>query len=266
MMAPSSPPEGFLLSVLMPVYNERKTIGNIIECVMAEPTPKELIIIDDGSQDGTREWLQEYEAKGLPEGIRVLFHEQNQGKGAAVHTGIDAARGDVVIVQDADLEYDPQEYRTVLKPIWSGNADVVFGSRFLGLEHRVLFFWHSVANKFLTLLSNMFSDLNLTDMETCYKAFRRELIQSLDLRAKRFGFEPEVTAKVAKTHCRVYEVPITYHGRSYGEGKKIGWKDAVAALWYIIRFNLLCRNPYKPGVEPFKLRDSVEAPPQKGTT
>lgn len=241
-----------VLSVIMPVYNERATIESIIERVMAEPTPKELIIVDDGSQDGTREWLREFEAAGGRDGVRVIYHGENQGKGAAVRTGFQAAQGQIAIVQDADLEYDPEEYPVVLKPILSGKADVVFGSRFLGLEHRVLYFWHSVGNKFLTLLSNMCSDLNLTDMETCYKAFRRDLIQRLDLRANRFGFEPEVTAKVAKTHCRIYEVPITYHGRGYGEGKKIGWKDGVAALWFILRYNLFCGNPYKPGVEPFE--------------
>ena len=241
-----------VLSVIMPVYNERDTIETIIEQVMSEPTSKELLIVDDGSMDGTREWLREYEKNGGREGVRIVFHEHNRGKGAAVRTGIDAALGQIVIVQDADLEYDPKEYPVVLKPILSGKADVVFGSRFSGLEHRVLFFWHSIGNRLLTLLSNMFSDLNLTDMETCYKTFRRDLIQRLDLRANRFGFEPEVTAKVAKTHCRIYEVPISYHGRGYNEGKKIGWKDGVAALWYIIRFNLFCKNPYKPGVEPFK--------------
>ena len=237
------------LSVVMPVYNERETIEEIIDLVMAEPTPKELIVVDDGSQDGTRDRLQDYKR----EGVRILFHEVNQGKGAALHTGIDAATKDVVIIQDADLEYDPTEYSRILKPIQNGQADAVYGSRFSGQEHRVLFFWHSLGNKALTLLSNMFSDLNLTDMETCYKAFRRDLIQRLDLEAKRFGFEPEVTAKLAKTRCRIYEVPITYHGRGYSEGKKIGWKDGAAAFWHIVRFNLLCSNPYKPGVEPFEI-------------
>lgn len=238
-----------LLSVIMPVYNERNTIETIIAQVMAEPTRKELIIVDDGSKDGTRDWLSTYQR----DGVRIIFHECNRGKGAALRTGIEAAHGKILIVQDADLEYDPSEYAQILKPILENKADVVYGSRFLGLGHRVLFFWHSVANKFLTLLSNMFSDLNLTDMETCYKAFRTDLIQRIHLQSDCFGFEPEVTAKIAKTGCRIYEVPITYNGRSYQEGKKIGFKDALLALWYIFRFNLFCRNPYKPGVEPFRI-------------
>jgi len=226
------------ISVVIPCYNEASTIEAILEAVRASEIPdKEILVVDDGSTDGTREKLRSFE--GQP-GLRVIFHEQNQGKGAALRSGFRAATGDVVIVQDADLEYDPREYPKLLAPIRAGKADVVYGSRFAGGEsHRVLYFWHYLANKFLTLFSNMFTNLNLTDMETCYKAFRREVIQKIDLREERFGFEPEVTAKVARMGCRIYEVGISYSGRTYAEGKKIGWRDGLRAVWCVLRYNLL---------------------------
>jgi len=226
-------------SVVMPVYNEKDYIDEIIRRTLAAPVEKELIIVDDYSTDGTRARLEEIarESAGYP--IRVLFHDKNRGKGAALRTGFAAATGDVVIIQDADLEYDPGEYPKLMAPILEGRADVVYGSRFAGGEtHRVLYFWHSVGNRFLTLLSNMLTDLNLTDMETCYKAFRREIIQSVKLTEDRFGFEPEVTARIAALKCRVYEVGISYSGRTYEEGKKIGWKDGVYTLWCILKHNL----------------------------
>ncbi len=230
------------LSVIIPCFNELRTIDEIVRRVLAAPdgSEKEVIIVDDCSTDGTRERLAEL---GRQAGVRVLLHDRNRGKGAALRTGIAAATGDAVIIQDADLEYDPAEYGKLLAPIADGRADVVFGSRFAGGEcHRVLYFWHSVANTMLTLLSNAFSNLNLTDMETCYKCFRREVIQSLKLEEDRFGFEPEVTAKVARwrnaagQRCRVYEVGISYSGRTYEEGKKIGWKDGLRALWCIVKY------------------------------
>jgi glycosyltransferase involved in cell wall biosynthesis len=225
------------LSVVIPCYNEVGTIEAIVEAVRAsEVEDKEIILVDDGSVDGTREKLR---ALSVP-GLRVLFHDRNRGKGAALRTGLSEARGAIVIVQDADLEYDPREYPKLIAPIREGKADVVYGSRFAGGEsHRVLYFWHYAANRVLTLLSNMFTNLNLTDMETCYKAFRREVLQRLDLREERFGFEPEVTAKVARLGCRIYEVGISYSGRTYAEGKKIGWKDGLRAVWCILRYNLL---------------------------
>ena len=227
------------VSVVMPVYNENSYIDEIIRRTLASPVEKELIIVDDFSTDGTRARLEEIARANLDGAIRVLFHEKNRGKGAALRTGFAAATGDVVIIQDADLEYDPAEYPKLIEPIAEGRADVVYGSRFAGGEsHRVLYFWHSVANKFLTLLSNMLTDLNLTDMETCYKAFRREIIQSVKLTEDRFGFEPEVTARIAALKCRVYEVGISYSGRTYEEGKKIGWKDGVHTLWCILKHNL----------------------------
>jgi len=226
------------ISVVIPCYNEAGTIEAILAAVRAsEIADKEMIVVDDASTDGTREKLQSIAAEP---GLRIILHDRNQGKGAALRTGFRAATGDVVIVQDADLEYDPKEYGKLLAPIRAGKADVVYGSRFAGGEsHRVLYFWHYAANKFLTLFSNMFTNLNLTDMETCYKAFRREVIQKIDLREDRFGFEPEVTAKVARMGCRIYEVGISYSGRTYAEGKKIGWRDGLRAVWCVIRYNLL---------------------------
>ncbi len=202
--------------------------------VKETPHEKEIIVVDDCSVDGTRTFLQELKE----DGVRVVFHEKNAGKGAAVRSGIEIARGDIVIIQDADLEYDPRDYPVLLEPILDGRADVVYGSRFLGGPHRVLYFWHYVGNRIVTLLSNMFSDLNLSDMETGYKAFTRKVFDGITIESNRFGFEPEITAKVARNGCRVYEVPISYHGRSYTEGKKITWKDGVKALFTIIKYNL----------------------------
>jgi glycosyltransferase involved in cell wall biosynthesis len=225
------------LSVVIPCYNERSTIRIIVDAVRAAPyDDKEIIIVDDCSRDGTREVLQNEIA---PLVDRILYHEVNQGKGAALRTGFGAATGDIVIIQDADLEYDPNEYPNLVEPILKDRADVVFGSRFIGsTPHRVLYFWHRVGNGFLTLASNMLTNLNLTDMETCYKVFRREIIQSISIEESRFGFEPEITAKVAKKNVRIYEVGISYYGRTYAEGKKIGWKDGVRALYCILKYNL----------------------------
>lgn len=233
------------LSVIVPVFNEVDTVGLIIEAVQAVAVSKELIVVDDDSTDGTRDELQRI--ADLAGNIRVLYHDENQGKGAALRTGIAAATGELVIIQDADLEYDPNEYSKLIRPILEGKADVVFGSRFSGGQnHRVFYFWHFMGNRLLTLLSNMFSNLNLTDMETCYKVFRREVIQNLVIEENRFGFEPEITAKVAKYRrdgkpLRLYEVGISYYGRTYEEGKKIGWRDGVRALWCILKYNLLQR-------------------------
>jgi glycosyltransferase involved in cell wall biosynthesis len=236
-MAPSASRP--LLSVVIPCFNEAATILDLIERVRQAPVAsKQIIVVDDGSSDGTRELLRDLQASDLT----VLLHERNQGKGAALATGFRAARGEICIVQDADLEYDPAEYPLVIGPIVQGKADVVFGSRFQGAApHRVVYFWHRVGNGFLTLLSNMFTDLNLTDMETCYKAFRTEIIQTIPIREKRFGFEPEITAKLARRRCRIYEVGISYYGRTYDEGKKIGWKDGVRAVWCILKYNLWAR-------------------------
>lgn len=224
------------LSVVIPAYNEKNTILELLRRVEAVPLSleKEIIVVDDFSTDGTRELLA---GLGRPD-IKILFHPKNMGKGSALRTALSEATGDIVLIQDADLEYNPAEYPDLLAPILDGRADVVYGSRFLGGPHRVLFFWHSVANRFLTALSNMVTNLNLTDMETCYKVFRRDVLERLRLKSRRFGFEPEVTIKVAKLKCRIYEVPISYAGRNYNEGKKIGWKDAVAALWHILRYRL----------------------------
>ena len=225
------------LSIVIPCYNERSTIENIVAAVKAAPVAeKEIIIVDDCSLDGTRDILRDRVASQVD---KVVYHEVNQGKGAALRTGFQVATGDVVVVQDADLEYDPQEYPRLMEPILRDKADVVFGSRFMGGEpHRVVYFWHCVGNRFLTLLSNMFTNINLTDMETCYKMFRREVIQSIVIEENRFGFEPEITAKVARGKYRIYEVGISYYGRTYAEGKKIGWRDGFRAIYAIIRYNL----------------------------
>jgi len=229
--------ERVVLSVVIPCYNEEATVEALLRRVREVPLRLEVIVVDDGSTDGTRELLTGLEDEGVID--RLILHEENAGKGTALRTGFREATGDVVVVQDADLEYDPQELPYLLKPILGGKADAVYGSRFLGGPHRVLFFWHSVGNRFLTLLSNMFTDVNLTDMETCYKMVRRELLQSLPLSASRFGIEPELTARLAQAGARIYELPISYHGRSYAEGKKIGWKDGVEALWSILKYNIL---------------------------
>lgn len=233
------------LSIVIPVYNEAKTIDKVISLVEAAPLPqaiteRELVVVDDCSTDGTREVLSQM---SRPHAV-ILFHEKNTGKGGALKTGFKRASGDIILVQDADLEYDPNEYGRLLSPILADKADVVYGSRFLGGEpHRVIYFWHMVGNKLLTLLSNMFSNLNLTDMETCYKVFRRDVLERIDIQEQRFGFEPEITAKVAsqakKNDVRIYEVGISYYGRTYAEGKKIGLKDAFRAFWCIIRYNLI---------------------------
>jgi len=232
------------LSVVVPIYNERDTVRTILSRVLATPHEKEVILVDDGSTDGTRQVLAEIEAERLA-GVRVIYHEANQGKGGALRTGFAAVSGDIVLIQDADLEYTPEDYPALLKPILDGKADVVFGSRFLGGgTHRCHLFWHYVVNKGLTTFSNMLTNLNLTDMETCYKVFRREVADRLNIESKRFGVEPEVTAKVARMNfngakCRVYEVPVSYFGRDFAEGKKIGVKDGFEAIWCILKYNLL---------------------------
>lgn len=234
MNLPALKPDDIRLSVVMPAYNEERTLRDIVARVLARPEPAELVIVDDCSTDGTRGVMRELAAGDSR--IRLVFHERNQGKGAALHSGFAAVTGNVVLVQDADLEYDPDDYPRLLSPLQKGVADAVFGNRFGGEEARVLFFWHSLGNRGLTLLSNMFTNLNLSDMEVCYKLFRREILDSISLREKRFGFEPEVTAKVARLGVRIYEVPISYYGRTYAEGKKIGMKDAIRAFWVILKY------------------------------
>ena len=228
--------EDIILSVIVPCFNEISTLKEVIENILKSPVnPKEIIIVDDFSTDGSREYLKILKNKK----IRTIFHKKNLGKGAALASGINLAKGDIVIIQDADLEYDPNEYPIVLGPILSGKADVVYGSRFQGGQpHRVVYFWHRIGNGLLTIFSNLFTDLNLTDMETCYKAFRTEIIKKIKIEEKRFGFEPEITAKISKLNCRIYEVGISYYGRTYKEGKKIGWKDGIRAIYCIIKYNL----------------------------
>lgn len=223
------------LSVVIPVYNEKSTIKDLIRKVEGVNLDKEIIIVDDYSTDGTREILKSLENNKY----KIIFHDKNMGKGAALRTGFKQVDGDIVIIQDADLEYDPNEYEKLIVPIIEGNADVVFGSRFLTGQHRVLLFWHYLGNKLLTTLSNMFSNLNLTDMETCYKVFKKEVLNEINFKSNRFGFEPEFTVKVAKKKYRIYEVPISYFGRDYSEGKKITWKDGIIAIWCIIRYRIM---------------------------
>ncbi len=228
------------LTVIIPVFNEAGTILKVLERVKQVPIEKEVIVVDDASTDGTRSLLE----KG-GEGVNVLLHETNQGKGAAIRTALSHVTGELVVIQDADLEYDPSEYLHLMAPILEGKADVVYGSRFLGGPHRVLFFWHAVGNKIITSLSNMMTDLNLSDMETGYKIFKAEVLRKITIESNRFGFEPEITAKIAQLGCRIYEIPISYWGRDYSEGKKISWKDGIAALYWIIRYNLFRRTPKK---------------------
>jgi len=227
------------LSIVIPCFNEIKTIDDVIKKILSVPLEieKEIIIVDDYSTDGTREYLKSLDGNG--NFIKCVYHERNQGKGAALHSGFRIASGDIVLIQDADLEYNPEEYPKLLKPITEQNADVVFGSRFIGGEsHRVLFYWHSVGNKFLTFLSNIFTNLNLTDMEVCYKVFKRDILDRIELKEKRFGFEPEFTSKVSQLNCRIYEVGISYSGRTYNEGKKINWKDGVRAIYVIFKYGI----------------------------
>jgi glycosyltransferase involved in cell wall biosynthesis len=223
------------VSIIVPVFNEKDTIKQIIDTILNTPCKKEILIIDDGSTDGTRDILNKLKHPN----VKVVLHENNYGKGKAIQTGIKNSRGDIILIQDADLEYDPNEYPVLLQPILAGKADVVYGSRFKGLgAHRVLYFWHYLGNKFLTLLSNIFTDLNLTDMECCYKVFTKDALAGIKIEENRFGFEPEITAKISKKNLRIYEVPISYYGRTYAEGKKINWKDGFRALYCILKYNL----------------------------
>lgn len=230
-------PGHMTVSIVIPVYNESATVEELLRRVASVPITKEVIVVDDGSSDGTRPLLTHLHESGLID--QLVLHDRNRGKGAALRTGFRYATADVVAVQDADLEYDPGEIPRLLAPIADGRADAVYGSRFLGGPHRVLFFWHMIGNRFLTLLSNVLTDLNLTDMETCQKLVRRELLQSLPLTVDRFGIEPEITARLAQAKARIYEMPVSYDGRSYAEGKKIGWKDGFSAIWFILRCNLM---------------------------
>lgn len=233
-----------VLSVVIPAYNESRTIEELLRRVETAPLPVgvglEIVVVDDCSRDGTRELLRQLVAARPPGAVplQLIEQEENRGKGAALRRGFAAATGEWILIQDADLEYDPKDYPALLAPVLDGHADVVFGSRFLGGPHRVLFYWHYLGNRFLTTVSNMFSDLNLSDMETCYKLFRRDLLEGVTLRSNRFGIEPELTARFSRAGARIYEVPVSYHGRTYAEGKKIGWKDGFAALWAIVRYNL----------------------------
>jgi glycosyltransferase involved in cell wall biosynthesis len=243
------------LSVVMPIYNERATVRAVVERVLAVPLDIELLCVDDGSRDGSREILQEL-ASAAPQ-VKVFFQPKNMGKGAALRRGIQEATGNFVIIQDADLEYDPAEYPALLRPLLEDKADVVYGSRFLGgRPHRVLYFWHSVGNWLLTLLSNCLTNINLSDMETCYKVFRREIIQSIPIEEERFGFEPEITVKVAKRRLRIYEVGISYQGRTYEEGKKISWKDGVRALWCLVKYSL--KDDAR--AQPARIAESADGP------
>ena len=227
------------LSVVIPVYNELRTIEELVHRVQAVKIEKEIVIVDDGSTDGTRDLLAQMASSGTGDEMpRIFLQDRNQGKGAALRRGMKEANGQIILIQDADLEYDPQDYAQLLAPIQKGLADVVYGSRFLGGPHRVLFYWHSIGNGLLTTVSNMCTDLNLTDVWTCYKAFRREVLQNVTIQEDRFGFEPEITAKIAKGGWRVYEVPISYAGRTYAEGKKIGWRDALPGIWCTIKYSM----------------------------
>ncbi|HYC54804.1 MAG TPA: glycosyltransferase family 2 protein [Candidatus Binatia bacterium] len=258
--------DSLTVSVLIPVYNELHTVENVIARVREVPVRTEIILVDDFSVDGTRDLLQRIAKEDSS--LKIYFHERNRGKGAAIRTALAAATGDVTLVQDADMEYDPMEYPTLLEPIRAGVADVVYGSRFLSGAHRVLFFWHQLGNRVLTLLSNVLTNLNLTDMETGYKVFRTEVLKSMRLTTDRFGFEPEVTARVAQMRCRIYEVPISYWGRDYEEGKKITWRDGVAALWFIFKFNVLDRMPppaHRPVASPHGWSSPATAPGREET-
>lgn len=227
-----------LLSIIIPAYNEINFIDETIKKVKDTPYEKEIVVVDDYSTDGTREYLKGLQGR---RDVTVVFHEQNQGKGAALRSGIAHAKGDIIIIQDADLEYDPREYPRLLEPILDGKADVVYGSRFLGGPHRVFYFWHYMGNSMVTLLSNIFTNLNLTDMETGYKVFKREVFEGIEIESNRFGFEPEITAKIARKRCRIYEVPISYYGRGYEEGKKITWRDGIKAFFTILKYNVFKR-------------------------